>query len=145
MVLYFLLDVLDFPRGSKADCLTLLGRVVSVFSLSPPGVLGWFVAERSAAGFSHVTSNILVAGSGGTPLAERSLSGPPLDASIYSASMGDVYCYTCLRQRSVLAGLCWSSPSNKGQNSGKSFCCPSWCRSSIGWFEPGLLSGGTPS
>jgi hypothetical protein len=70
MVLYFLLDVVDFPQGSKADCLTLLGRVVSVFSLSPTGSFGWFVAERSAAGFSHGTSNILVAGSGGTPLAK---------------------------------------------------------------------------
>ena len=41
---------------------------------------------RPAAGFSHVASNILVAGAGGTPLAERSLSGMPLDASIDSAS-----------------------------------------------------------
>jgi len=24
MVLYFLLDVVDFPQGSKADCLTLV-------------------------------------------------------------------------------------------------------------------------
>jgi len=45
------------------------------------------VAWRSAAGFSRVASNILVAGAGGTPLAERSLSGTVLDASIYSASM----------------------------------------------------------
>jgi hypothetical protein len=43
--------------------------------MSPPGSLGRFVAERPAAGFSHVASSILVAGAGGTPLAERSLSG----------------------------------------------------------------------
>jgi hypothetical protein len=43
--------------------------------MSPPGSLGWFVAQRPAAGFSHVASNILVAGEGGPPLAERSLSG----------------------------------------------------------------------
>jgi hypothetical protein len=31
-------------------------------SLLSSGVLGWFAAERSAAGFSHVASNFLVAG-----------------------------------------------------------------------------------
>jgi hypothetical protein len=40
-----------------------------------------------AAGFSHVASNILVAGAGGTPLAEKSLSGTPLDASTHSESI----------------------------------------------------------
>ena len=45
---------------------------------------------RPAAGFSHVASNILVAGAGGTPFAESSLSGTPLDASTYPASMREV-------------------------------------------------------
>ncbi len=49
-----------------------------------------FVAERSAAGFSHVASNILV-GAGGTPLAERSCATPQMDAPTYSASMRDFH------------------------------------------------------
>jgi hypothetical protein len=38
-------------------------------------------------GISHVASNILVAGAGGTPLAERSLSGTQMGASTYPESM----------------------------------------------------------
>jgi hypothetical protein len=61
-----------------------------IFIISSWG-LGWFVAERSAAGFSQVASNILVAGAGGTPLAERSCATPQMDAPTYSASMRDFH------------------------------------------------------